>query len=1321
MALYIVGTQRNKLNEQSIVRFTIWNSISNEFSVLSYTDLKNGILNNEIEVGNAEANFKSVSGKYYDLKALSYEANDKVVILDHYTILEKFADDSYLLMKYNLDSIDSLICNKFELLIMEKQGQVWNTENGMYKESTVSSDSVSNNISRSANKIGINTDKIQVESDRLTEEAFNPDIVWNMDKFKTFMKLNRWEYTVIPQDNGQYKITSVDPGCTILHLPEEVTIVDDLFEQRPVGEPIIIFGPLVRYIGALFKINCVLNTHGNNKVARVQLKYDMCNVNLDSEEIDRIRKTHVENIEIKSIYFQHASESQLDSLGNSDLDFGGLSFLNISDIADTPIGKKVERLYNFCKIQNIETINGNRLSYCFGRTEICQNSVGYNVELSYNCMRESKIIGDNSTVEVLDKVKKLDSSFIELDVQNINIGKATSLSHIESSFKSVDGLRDADLSQLQNFSTLRYSFQYCKNLSNFKLPPSVYDIGRECLKGSPNIKEVVIPDKFSYITGKPFIGCRVIYPKNVETICGRSHRFYQNAAEYEPVYTCTITKIVDRLSSADGELKDLKLPTTIESIPANCFESSRLTSYDSRLLPNVSVIPYEAFSSSYIITAIFGNNIRKIGKGIFDKCSNLKTVIFGDNIEEMETGLFSKCETESSIKVYVTRKSLANKKIRKSNKVIVISVDSVEEAIEMEYNNNTSENKQYKFDMLLAGTKFECLLHKKYRDYVGYLYALFKSIQNDEPYLSNEELILDRSKFGDISIDRIPKLREIVENAIKREEVDTQVLENRREFISLSNLITTVSKNYMYMLTDEIIDKINNKVHVQSMGCYIEVCKDAQILMVRLVDKDNVDIVATTIMIIYKDRLVYLTPFYNSDYIKNEMGNIRSALIYSTARKRHSNVGLGTALVPGDILTYVYGGDTTINNKPIPYELLSVMQENLDSTLRIIGIKDFNKKSKQKNREQIIYDALMIEVQNGKLIELSCKLSFDDNSTRLRNLSEEQVKRVYDIQDIGSIDEGFTCDLIKGFNNPKINSMLTHILMSDSTKDDIRANVDNYETTGDKNLIYLGELIYQNNIKSIDDVVKNRQLLKRILDSHLYENANISMNYIKKHELNYKRESIKPLGVKNEILLEFKAIANDGMQLHIAGVADGETTMNSKKFLMGSLQSVDNNIKLLYTIGLSRSNGAIRNNPGIDNSKINIDEYYVINSIGLKNFYHRGMKLLLAMDKFNADTYVLAEVWDTDFYKLFRTKTLANGVMLMRYLTTVTSKGISVQDKVIDLIDYLNNTSSSVRVEDNFLILLREEIMQGLPNNYPYSGMSPTDLVDILAKQPKYN
>lgn len=1323
MALCIIGTIRNKLNEKAIVSFYTLDTNSRDIKELTYTELKDAINNGTIVCNAKITDRNTIEGKYYDLKELSYKTNNKEVHLDQYIIIEKYADNTYLICKYNFDNIDTKICDSVTKEALCEKGQIYN-------------ESYSENNSTNTHKEDIVVRSETEKVDRLDTEAYNINKIWTLSDFKNFMDRHGWKYKLHPRlgfgATHEYTVEHIDPRCEIVHLPLEVTGSSALFDGMPINKPTIIFGPMMRYFTGLYSIP-YLNTlypHGLVSSLNVGETYSVKKVvdmgkteDMSSEELNDLKKMPMNYVDITSVFFQKSTDQQLKDIGvGKCCDFSGLSYINVLDKADVPRKRLIKNLYNFCNINEINTIQCNTLNYSLNCSTLAQKNVLYDTEYCNCILSKSKLTDAESVLVIGPNVIKISNSIVDVLLQKLDIIYATKLSEIRQSISKINNIEELDFSYLnQQFNCIRSSFLLCKDLKKLVLPPNIRAVGDGCLSRSPGVEEVIIPDTIDQIVGEPFAnGCRVIYPQKINVINSSYFCYYTNALRFEPVLNSVIENIVSPMNSARGKLKDLKLPKTIKKIPSCCFEHSQLTEFDSEYLPDLRCIPDFAFKGSRLEVAIFRENITSIGVGAFYGCSSLRTVIFGPNITEMEGGSLSKCESDSIIKVYIVAGSIAKKKIRKSKNLAIIDVGSIEEAYSMEYNSETSENKQYKFDIMLKDTKFECLLNEAYRTHIGYLYKLFNSIDRNEPYLQDETIRLNTSKYGSIPLESIFSLNKTVVECKQLASKDGRLLTNRREFISLSNFITSISNNYIELLDSDAINKINDTDETYEFRYHrhLFIEEDAQILLLKF-QKIYGSMLAYVIVIIYNNQLVYITPFLGQEYIKYQ-NSVKNALITQKNYRKEINIGLGTVLMPGDSVGYANFGDVLINGKKIPYQLLNMVATNIGVTCRLIGVKNLRKHvRKSEDRYKIRYEALFIELLNQRLIEGSCKIEFvHEDSYIIDSIDIQNVKRVDTLDNLGSFDKEYFSDLISGFNNKANSNKLVASLMSSDKHNEMYSNTANYDTKGDLSLIYLGELVYQNNIKSLDSVNGNVSVLKRILDSHLYTNANISMNYIKKNQKAYKQNEARQLSDKGEFLIEFEVEDENKGKLYIVGITSVNTTMSSKKFLMGSVQDINKNIQMLYMIGQSRSTGKHKDYMGISNNAINIDDYFVVRSKSLYLFNRLGLKLHLAVNLYSADTYLIGDYWDTDFYKILRLKNFLNGILLFRYYTQKYEARPECPHN--QLLEVMNSLVEKREVPSfNVLDEVRKSIIEGLPDNYPYTGKCPIDIVNMLAKQQK--
>lgn len=103
-----------------------------------------------------------------------------------------------------------------------------------------------------------------------------------------------------------------------------------------------------------------------------------------------------------------------------------------------------------------------------------------------------------------------------------------------------------------------------------------------------------------------------------------------------------------------------------------------------------------------------------------------------------------------------------------------------------------------------------------------------------------------------------------------------KLLSNRREFITLSNFITSISNNYIELLNSDIINKLNTDNTIDNADESYEfkyyrhllIDEDAQILLVRLQRHAYSSSQAHVIVMIYNNQLVYITPFLGHEYIR---------------------------------------------------------------------------------------------------------------------------------------------------------------------------------------------------------------------------------------------------------------------------------------------------------------------------------------------------------------------------------------------------------------------------------------------------------------------
>lgn len=1347
MRLHIIGTVRNKLNIKSIIGYYVWDVESNNMKLVGTKDLKRAILEANVSFSNVDltenSEYGKIIGSHYSLDKLTHiqDGTDNSNILSKYTVMDSYADNTFLIARFDGTNIDYKLCSVEQMYFMADS--IWNYDlksDILYpKNRKVRSCDLGCKLTidqESHNKAVKQLEKINSKSNNrkeiLLEQAYNKDTVWSIEEFKEFMGLMGWSYTmnrVYPCSNLTedlyketkhcdyfYALNDVDENCEVLHMPIGVCKSKNLFRRRPKNIHTLIISSTVQEIENLYIINTkpsttndVQNLFGNGVIANI-----MCGVmgdyNIEYERRKEIREMQIELITVHNIYRQTCSEKLLQSLRYNKYNFNGLCMLNITGELELNIKEiRLFKAFNLCTFNEIPYIECKKLGCCFRNIRANNNRVEINVKTLSESFVDVKL-KENTIVVLGENTALISESFIKCILGNIDISQAINIEQISSSFCHISDLEVIDMSNIQvKLDRLVASFSNCDKLHSIILPKSIQTIGRTNAEGSKLIKEVIIPEDVDCIYNECFLGdtCRVIYPKKITNLTREYMIGFRNAKRYEPVFQSTIASLNTTLPETYGKLSDLKLPNTIQSMPKGVFRSTSLIDYDSRLLPYVTHIPDEAFRDSSIKHVIFADNITTIGKDALTTCDRLRSVILGKNIEQMPNTLLKDCKPSVLIKVYVVKNSYASKRLRKNNKMVMIEVDNTEEAIEREYGSTTPEVKQPKFEMMLHGTKYEALLNKHCISNISYLYPLFKALANDEEYLQNK-IELDTRKFKSMPIEYLYNLD--VRLKYLRDNVSLGDKNNIKRFISICNLVTTLTNN-----CDELFDKANiNSISIVFSDILAYIDDDNAILFTKF-SKDNKTV--TLLCIVYNNKVVYLTPFWSSRYTSIFKLSPRLSLFTSVINidrsVNYANMGLGTILVEGDRLGNRYSTppDSCVHGFTIPNNYVNIVDDNIRNTSRMIGILNFERKSKQKKQYEVNYDILLYECLNAKFIECVANIDFsDEDNTEVGRVNIISIKHTYDLSDIDKIDKEYFEYLTEGFNSRLSHNIIKDMTLSDEDKQQIKSDMANYDLDGDMNITYIGELVYQNGIDTVEKLLQNKSIIQRILDSHLYTKANISMNFLKKNSNAYNNILMKSVLNSGSILMEYQAKLDNGYDIYITGLADGSTTMSSKKFLNGGYLRLDRVLLLLNTIGNYRELYKGEHEPRIDNRAIDVNNFYFVLSKTLSQFYKYGMKIHLAIDLYNADTYILGDLWNSNFYKLFRIKEYQQGLKLFN--TLIYEK---YHNSLITMINCIS-LGKLCRPADS-LQKLREDIMNGLPNNIPYTG-NMISFAEIMAKQP---
>lgn len=208
--------------------------------------------------------------------------------------------------------------------------------------------------------------------------------------------------------------------------------------------------------------------------------------------------------------------------------------------------------------------------------------------------------------------------------------------------------------QLPNEINALPNFKNCAALKSVNIPRNVIDIPVSRFSGFANLETVTIPEdsKLETIGNNAFNGCTSLagdlyIPNSVTTI---GNNAFENCSSLVNVnFADSGTQLVtigDYAFQNCTAMKKFNLPSAnlLESIGQYAFSGDAKMSLKSRNLQKVKSIGPYAFQNTQIANlTITSDELTKIGRNAFYRCTNLKNVYLSSSITEIEQFAFSGC------------------------------------------------------------------------------------------------------------------------------------------------------------------------------------------------------------------------------------------------------------------------------------------------------------------------------------------------------------------------------------------------------------------------------------------------------------------------------------------------------------------------------------------------------------------------------------------------------------------------------------------------------------------------------------------------------
>lgn len=203
------------------------------------------------------------------------------------------------------------------------------------------------------------------------------------------------------------------------------------------------------------------------------------------------------------------------------------------------------------------------------------------------------------------------------------------------------------------------AFYNCTSLTEVVIPESVTNIGAELFGLCTSLKKVTLPSGMTEIPNKLFSDCEaltdVAIPANVKSF---GNRVFYGCKALERMTICDGVTIGDALFYGCEALKEVKLPSTLTTIPESTFRDC-VSLKKVELPTGLTAIEEYAFEGSGIEEMVIPETVKKLASS-FTNCKSLKRFVFPKNMETIENRMFDGCEMLSDITLPTNLKTIGN-------------------------------------------------------------------------------------------------------------------------------------------------------------------------------------------------------------------------------------------------------------------------------------------------------------------------------------------------------------------------------------------------------------------------------------------------------------------------------------------------------------------------------------------------------------------------------------------------------------------------------------------------------------------------------------
>lgn len=947
-------------------------------------------------------------------------------------------------------------------------------------------------------------------------------------------------------------------------------------------------------------------------------------------------------------------------------------------------------------------------------------------------------------------LEKIDASFIECGMTIVDLSHCISLDSMHDSFKDMPNLEKVILPASLSF--MSSCFVNCPNLREVVYPEGVLRVGYGCYSGCPNLKEIHLPASCKMINSSAKI------------------KFISHGITVIPLKMCTMrgphVHFADVLTGIDNSgcetsvLDTFDFQDTIRTLGKCAFQKVTGDTFDMYNW-EVTNIPDECFIYCSLRELILPKGTKSIGRSAFTESTYLEKLFIPSSCDSIDATAFKGIGTSviGGTQLFVVKDSYAEKMFKR--KKLTLNVYDTDDEAYCRISGKTtlsSDKQMLKAKLLMSGSSdpiIKEIADDAYIDRVAFYNNILNNSKAEASFSYKTWMpmqlvkVMEASKLGNaaraankINIDEnddvliTDGMCGLLENPTSPDQLNPMFCMMHRLLATFGEPIGFIKRDddllEMYKLALESKNKQFTETQVMFSDEYCEIIKlrleVPTVEMAKVPSYAVIEIVGQFVVGMYlikkepesirNDREWDMMPHcgYKTD----------SGIVAAQANEaiQYIQGSFSTLLHPGDGFQCNSGEsanpNVTISGQLLPKKLGDFVKYRICRSLSILAI--YHESNKQSSSGMCT--AYMIDVSSGIVYKTLCK----KYSSNIKTLLDLNYVHIEDAHNINEIPKKWAEDIKRyGFSSLGSNRVIDKLFHSDEILKELMAKPDAYDDLTPCFEWLLSATLQELGMISFDNLTM--VAMNKIFCSAYFSKQTKTRDSLNKLEV-----------VSRKTLTDGTTVVTRRQNRSVEITPFDHTGYYVSYFDDGSSPRVDAYVHSLVIKDIVRMIVNIyKKDCGtveyVDDKLYSIDDFYRISDHFLGENY-----VSIAISRSEGGVYLIAHghydnsgkaasLGHKECLVLFRMKSLHKGALVDKMIyrsgscrPNMTSLEMKLCYELVGMIRQLYQDIKGIvsdnPTQSNHLRDLRNDIMNGYPNNMPYDS-SMIEFYDCCAKQRK--